>query len=53
MPLFGWEAPSRSVVNLRFWIYWAVTIPATLMGADHLEDMVCFRGVATDLWEGE
>jgi hypothetical protein len=30
MPLFDWNAPSGSVVNSRFWIYWVTTIPATI-----------------------
>lgn len=31
MPLFNWDAEkSSSVVNERFWIYWAVTVPLTL-----------------------
>ncbi|PMD17120.1 hypothetical protein NA56DRAFT_544014, partial [Hyaloscypha hepaticicola] len=30
MPLFDWEAPTSStVLKSRFWIYWAVTVPAT------------------------
>jgi hypothetical protein len=30
MPLFDWTAPSPStVLKSRFWIYWAVTVPAT------------------------
>jgi hypothetical protein len=29
MPLFDWEAPtSSSVLTSRFWVYWAVTVPA-------------------------
>lgn len=32
MPLFNWEAPTlREVLNQRFWIYWAVAIPATIL----------------------
>jgi len=32
MPLFDWEAStSSSVVKTRFWIYWAVTVPATVI----------------------
>jgi Mg2+ and Co2+ transporter CorA len=31
MPLFNWNADRNStVVNDRFWIYWAVTVPLTL-----------------------
>ena len=31
MPLFNWQAERQSdVVNSRFWIYWAVTVPGTL-----------------------
>lgn len=30
MPLFDWDA-SGNVVKERFWIYWAVTVPATLV----------------------
>jgi hypothetical protein len=31
MPLFNWNAERQSdVVNSRFWVYWAVTIPGTL-----------------------
>ena len=29
MPLFHWE--SDTVVNSKFWIYWAFTIPLTLV----------------------
>jgi hypothetical protein len=30
MPLFDWEASSNSsILKPRFWIYWAVTVPAT------------------------
>lgn len=31
MPLFDWEATSSSVLKQRFWIYWAVNLPATVM----------------------
>ncbi|PMD29435.1 hypothetical protein L207DRAFT_538850 [Hyaloscypha variabilis F] len=32
MPLFNWEASASSDVLLsRFWIYWAVTVPATVI----------------------
>lgn len=32
MPLFDWSAPHGSeVVNSRFWIYWVVTVPGTLI----------------------
>ncbi|KAH7400318.1 hypothetical protein BKA64DRAFT_708005 [Cadophora sp. MPI-SDFR-AT-0126] len=31
MPLFDWQAPAHAVLSSRFWIYWAVTIPATAM----------------------
>ena len=29
MPLFDWQ--SSNVVTERFWIYWAVTIPLTIV----------------------
>jgi hypothetical protein len=29
MPLFDWT--SSSVINPSFWIYWAITIPATFL----------------------
>jgi hypothetical protein len=32
MPLFNWDATSSSsVLDSRFWIYWAVTVPATFI----------------------
>lgn len=32
MPLFDWSAARGSdVVNSRFWIYWVVTVPGTLV----------------------
>ena len=32
MPLFNWDATHWSaVVSNRFWLYWAVTVPATAM----------------------
>ena len=32
MPLFNWEASNTgSVMSSRIWIYWAVTIPATIL----------------------
>ncbi|KAI9737256.1 MAG: hypothetical protein M1818_005789 [Claussenomyces sp. TS43310] len=32
MPLFDWSAPRGStVVNDRFWVYWVVTVPGTLI----------------------
>ncbi|CAG8956160.1 hypothetical protein HYFRA_00012077 [Hymenoscyphus fraxineus] len=32
MPLFNWDSETQAgVVNGRFWIYWAVTIPGTLL----------------------
>lgn len=32
MPLFRWDAgPSNDVVNHRFWIYWAVAVPLTIV----------------------
>ncbi|KAH9210510.1 hypothetical protein DL95DRAFT_343006, partial [Leptodontidium sp. 2 PMI_412] len=31
MPLFDWQAPADSVLSSRLWVYWAVTIPATLV----------------------
>ena len=31
MPLFDWSsAPGDSVLNERFWLYWAVTLPMTI-----------------------
>jgi hypothetical protein len=31
-PLFNWDAgPGETVVIARFWIYWAVTVPLTLV----------------------
>lgn len=31
MPFFDWNAATGSaILNQRFWIYWAVTIPLTL-----------------------
>lgn len=32
MPLFDWEAkPGEPVMTSRFWIYWVVTVPLTLV----------------------
>ena len=32
MPLFDWQAARGSpVVTHRFWIYWAITIPLTIV----------------------
>lgn len=32
MPLFNWDAETQAgVVNRRFWIYWVVTIPGTIL----------------------
>ena len=32
VPVFQWDAPKgESVVSKRFWVYWAVTIPVTLL----------------------
>jgi len=32
MPVFRWNAPSgNDVINHRIWVYWAVTIPLTLL----------------------
>ncbi|KAF2812177.1 uncharacterized protein BDZ99DRAFT_347708, partial [Mytilinidion resinicola] len=32
MPMFQWDATSPTdVVNKRFWVYWSITIPLTLL----------------------
>ncbi|PVI01045.1 hypothetical protein DM02DRAFT_654943 [Periconia macrospinosa] len=31
MPLFKWDSETGSVVNNHLWIYWAVTVPLTLL----------------------
>jgi hypothetical protein len=32
MPLFNWDAETQSgVVKSRFWIYWAITVPGTVL----------------------
>ena len=32
MPLFDWNSPaSSSILSSKFWIYWAVTIPTTIL----------------------
>ena len=32
MPLFNWSAePGEAVINQRFWIYWAIVLPLTIL----------------------
>lgn len=31
MPMFDWDAAENKLVNRRFWLYWAVTIPLTIL----------------------
>jgi hypothetical protein len=31
MTMFNFQDPSRPSVSPRFWIYWAVTLPVTLV----------------------
>lgn len=31
MPMFDWNAPVNKTLSHRFWIYWAVTIPLTVV----------------------
>ena len=31
MPMFDWNAPVDKTMSDRFWIYWAVTIPLTVV----------------------
>ena len=31
MSMFNWQAPDGRVVTAKFWIYWAITAPLTLI----------------------
>jgi hypothetical protein len=33
MPMFDWESNGKDTISPNFWIYWAVSIPLTLITA--------------------